>query len=122
MSFPPTPRKLHGEQRMNASIAMDRGRLTDVTVLVQAEFSRVLHDRGLQAKEAARELGCSPRAVENWIAGRGGVSVEMLREMARRFPEMRPAIRAFFFLESELDAETERLLATLMAHASRRQT
>ena len=73
------------------------------------------------AKGSGPSLTVSNRSpVRAPVAGRGGVSVESLREMSRVFPEMRPAIRAFFPLETEIDAETERMLAKIMALAARK--
>jgi transcriptional regulator with XRE-family HTH domain len=120
MSYPPHDRKLRGENPVSFSEPAIRYSNADVSERASAEVSRVLSDRGMSAKEAAREVGCSPRTVENIIQGRNGISVETLREMSRRFPELRPAIRAFFFLEAELDADTERMLAKIMALAARK--
>jgi transcriptional regulator with XRE-family HTH domain len=80
----------------------------------------VLSARHLTDKEAARDLGCSPRTVENWRKGLNVPAAEQLREIARVWPETRAAVRRFFCLEAEFDPEAERLLSDIYRYARRR--
>lgn len=45
-----------------------------------------------RAKEVARDLDVSPRAVRNWAQGESGMSDEALIAAARRYPEFRAAV------------------------------
>ncbi len=121
MSFRPDHRKVLGEQRMNASIAMGAASPRMRSGAIREWFSRtlqsVLGERNLSIKEAAREVDVTPRALENLLNAYNSPSTELLHAMAERWPEMRPAIRAFFFLENNIDPEIEKMMAVIMAHA-----
>ncbi len=117
-SFLSNPRKLRRGQSMNTSAA--RYQNSDVREFASTALGNVLAERNLEIKEAANEVGCAPKTLENLLAARNGISVELLREMARQWPEMRPAIRAFFFLDSEIDPDVERMLHVIMDHARKK--
>lgn len=120
-SYRSFPRKLRRRQSMNTSQAAHLGN-SSLREWIATTLGDTLREMRLEIKEAANDLDCAPKTIENLLRAQNGISVELLRRMAERWPAMRPAIRAFFFLENELDAETEKLLATIMAHTQRART